>query len=568
MKFNKVSIAIALSVLSCSQLYAEHLSREQWELSASSNTGQLNNAIDGDISSRWSTGTAQNSGQYLQVDLGANINIDNIELDTSNSVNDYPRSYSIYTSVDGSDWGNAVATGSDGSAVTSIDFDPLRARYVKIEQTGADSYYWWSIHDLNINESETNIELNNANWSLSSSTNTDDVENAIDGDDNSRWTTQARQADGQDFIIDLSKVESFDRIVLNSNENPNDYPRAYDVMVSDDNRNWKLITSDIGTGSKTVIDFVDQQARYIKIEQTGTSDSYWWSIHDLSIFADSNDSPDVQVDETENESNCGGVYDLPTCMTEMSEAGGGTIILAEQTYKLTDTLILLDNVNIEGQGYDSVIEWDDSISKTIDAPLLYSSAVNNISMKNFKLRCDIDQDADSNDLRNDNVGFFLYGGGDPTSEDEADHETSNNNIYLESIEVMYCSHGIHIKGASDVTVVDLKLHDNGNTEVDYFHNIYFRRVGNLVVKQTEEGSGGYYASPRGHGFRASHISNAYLDNLNIYDNADHGVHVDNIHNMRMHNLNVHDNCSNSSGACAAIKCYGDQCDIDYDAAAE
>lgn len=265
-----------------------------------------------------------------------------------------------------------------------------------------------------------------------------------------------------------------------------------------------------------------------------------------------------------SDSNCTGTYDLPTCMAEMSAAGGGTIILAKKTYRLTEKLELLDNVNITGQNYNSVISWDTDISSSVDEPLLYSESVNNINLTNFKLRCTLDQDPDSEDLRNDHIGLFLNGDGDPTQGED----TSNNNIYLESIEVMNCSHGIHIKGATDVTAIDLKLHDNGNTEVDYFHNIYFRRVGDLVVKQSSDSAGGYYDSPRGHGFRASHIDNAYLENLNIYDNADHGIHMDNIYDMRMHDMNVHDNCANSHGACAAIKCYEKVCDIDYDAKEE
>lgn len=138
-------------------------------------------------------------------------------------------------------------------------------------------------------------------------------------------------------------------------------------------------------------------------------------------------------------------------------------------------------------------------------------------------------------------------------------------------EALNCSNGMHIKGANGLTLIDLNLLDNGNTEVDLFHNIYLRRVGDVVMKQTDASSGGFYNSPRGHGIRMSHMINVYYENLSVYGNADHGLHFsDGVYNVRLNNLDVYDNCANPSGTCAAIKCYGSaaQCDIDYDAPQE
>ena len=81
--------------------------------------------------------------------------------------------------------------------------------------------------------------------------------------------------------------------MLDSRESINDYPRAYFVFASNDNNDWgPAITSGVGSSDgNTVIDFSNQNARYIRIEQAGSSDRYWWSIHELSIFADANDLP-------------------------------------------------------------------------------------------------------------------------------------------------------------------------------------------------------------------------------------------------------------------------------------
>jgi len=126
------------------------LNRSGWQVTASSDVGAASMAIDGDPSTRWSTGVSQTNGQYFQVDMGATQTFDKLVLNTSNSPNDYPRGYAIYVSSDGTNWGNAIASGSGSSAITTITFPTQSARYIKIVQTGSDSYWWWSIHELNV----------------------------------------------------------------------------------------------------------------------------------------------------------------------------------------------------------------------------------------------------------------------------------------------------------------------------------------------------------------------------------------------------------------------------------
>lgn len=391
--------------------------------------------------------------------------------------------------------------------------------------------------------------LYRGDWVLSSSNNAGILGRSIDSSASTRWDTGTRQTSGQHVQIDLGETNTINRIELNSEGSRNDYPRGYEVYASTNGSNWgQVIASGKGSVITTII-FKPVSVRYIKIVQTGSDSRFWWSIHDLNIF--------------DSGSNCTGTYDLPNCMAAMSSNGGGTIVLANKTYKLTESLILKDNVNIVGQSYSSVITWDDSVKDSVNAPLLYAEAVNNISLVNFKLRCHIDQDSNSRDLRNDHMGLFLEGAGDP-SQGEA---TSNNDLYMASIEAMYCSNGMHIKGATGVTGIDLKLHNNGNTETDLFHNIYLRRVADIVLKQTNDTSGGYYASPRGHGIRLSHIDNAYFENVTVRDNADHGIHAsDGIYDMRFHEVDIYGNCANPSGSCAQLQCYSgggaNECDIE------
>jgi hypothetical protein len=108
------------------------------------------NAIDGNASSRWTTGISQANGQWFQVDMGSPNTFYKIVLDATGSAGDYPRGYLVNISNDGINWGSVVTNGSGSSAVTTITFSsPLVARYIRVTQTGSTSG-WWSIHEFNV----------------------------------------------------------------------------------------------------------------------------------------------------------------------------------------------------------------------------------------------------------------------------------------------------------------------------------------------------------------------------------------------------------------------------------
>jgi len=128
------------------------LNRAGWVASASSTEsgGSPSYAIDGNISTRWSTGAQQTSGQWFQVDMEATNTFYELVLDAASSSGDYPRSYQVNVSNDGSNWGSPVATGAGTSALTVITFPAQVARFIRVTQTGSVSGLWWSIHEINV----------------------------------------------------------------------------------------------------------------------------------------------------------------------------------------------------------------------------------------------------------------------------------------------------------------------------------------------------------------------------------------------------------------------------------
>ena len=107
------------------------------------------NAVDDDATTRWTTGTAQAPGQYVQVDLGHRRRVARVVLDTGTGTGDFPRGYALYLSDDGNSWGDPIATGAGTGQLTAIDVPPRRARHLRVvATTPAES--WWSIADLRV----------------------------------------------------------------------------------------------------------------------------------------------------------------------------------------------------------------------------------------------------------------------------------------------------------------------------------------------------------------------------------------------------------------------------------
>jgi len=117
---------------------------------SSSPAGVAANAVDDDATTRWTSGTGQTPGQYLQVDLGASRTVRRVVLDTGADMADYPRGYALYRSTDGLSFDpTPVATGGASGQLTTIDIAPTEARALRVVQTGS-APQWWSVADLRV----------------------------------------------------------------------------------------------------------------------------------------------------------------------------------------------------------------------------------------------------------------------------------------------------------------------------------------------------------------------------------------------------------------------------------
>ena len=126
--------------------------REAWKITASHNADKVTMAVDGNLSSRWDTGTHQFPGMWLEIELPEPVKLMSLTLDSRRSNQDYPREFLVFVSSDGKQWNDPVAKGVGDGPITNIEVDSaLAAQFIRIQQTGTSPNKYWSIHELSIN---------------------------------------------------------------------------------------------------------------------------------------------------------------------------------------------------------------------------------------------------------------------------------------------------------------------------------------------------------------------------------------------------------------------------------
>jgi glucosylceramidase len=137
-----------------------------WNVTSSISGSATGNLVDGSVNTnvtpvawnannttRWTSGTSSFAGQYVQIDFTGTVNLSTITLDNSNdgSASDFPGTYAVYTSQDGSTFSaTPVATGSGSLNQTIISFteEAVRAIRIKATSTTSNAGLWWSIGDI------------------------------------------------------------------------------------------------------------------------------------------------------------------------------------------------------------------------------------------------------------------------------------------------------------------------------------------------------------------------------------------------------------------------------------
>jgi fibronectin type 3 domain-containing protein len=176
-----------------------------------------------------------------------------------------------------------IATGVTAANYTDINLSPdTTYTYVVSAVNAAGESFTDS---ASASAAPTGIIVSRSGWIASASVNSGNASKAIDGTASTRWDTSGPQTPGQWFQINMGSTNSFYKLVLDATASPNDYPRGYQVEVSNDGVNWSSsIATGAGSSAITTITFPSQTARYIRVTQTGSAGNYW-SIHEFNVYA-------------------------------------------------------------------------------------------------------------------------------------------------------------------------------------------------------------------------------------------------------------------------------------------
>ena len=268
------------------------LARDGWSATATDESPWPNDALvhilDGDATSRYSSGTSLYDGMSIQVDMGQAQTFNKVELDPGTSTDDYARSADVYVSNDGSSWTKVASIAGAGQPTQVATFPKQTARYIKVVNTGSTGN-WWSIAEFNVYYNpDLDDPLARDGWSATASDESpwpnDALVNILDGDSVSRYSSGTSQYAGMWIQIDMGEPRTFSRVELDSGPNADDYARSADVYVSSDGADWTKVASIVGDGQPTqVASFPTQTARYLKVVNTGSAGN-WWSIAEFNVY--------------------------------------------------------------------------------------------------------------------------------------------------------------------------------------------------------------------------------------------------------------------------------------------
>lgn len=275
------------------------LSRVGWTASVGSNTsGEApSNMLDGNGSTRWSTGTAQanNGNQWFRVDMSTVHTLNQITLDAG-TTSDFPRGYQLSVSNDGTTF-STVATGVGTSALTTVTFPTQSVRYFKVLQTGTVTPNWWSVYEVNAYYASATGGLTaypRTGWIASAaySNGADVPANVLDGSSTTRWSdgipqsTTPLPSPAPYLQVNMAASQPFSQITLDSAGSTGDYLRNYRVLADNNNPPTTQIAAGTATGALTTITFASVTAQYIRVVQTSPASGVgsWWSIAEVKVW--------------------------------------------------------------------------------------------------------------------------------------------------------------------------------------------------------------------------------------------------------------------------------------------
>lgn len=236
-------------------------------------------AVDRYTTSRWSSN--YNDDEFIYVDLMDNYNVDCVKLLWEDA---YAEKYKIQVSSDAVNWTDVYIEDNSNGEEDIIDFEPINARYVKMQGVKRKTSWGYSLYDFTIygfDVSPTdNIALDKPFFVSGVEPSTSfEGHLAVDGNIETRWASDYN--DNAWCYVDLEEITPVNELVLKWE---NAYGKKYKILISDDAVDWTEIhTENNSDGGIDTIN-IDQLTRYIKMQGIERATNWGYSLWELEVY--------------------------------------------------------------------------------------------------------------------------------------------------------------------------------------------------------------------------------------------------------------------------------------------
>ncbi len=267
------------------------------------------NAIDGNLSTRWSSNFSD--GQWIQLDFGKTVTIGAVNINWEDA---YARKYTISWSNDGENWNTAVTRQVSKKSDTTDMFFNRPVRYIRVTavtratQYGVSIFEIQALGDVTVEDTTTQetttvpattqtqttsyprypqgpvVDLAQGATATASSEESSlyAASKAVDGDMNTRWSSEFRN--NEYLTIDIGEVCAVGSVVIYWEAA---YAETYSISWSQDGINWTQATT-MGVGkvynAETSDMFYNRPCRYIRIKGDKRATQYGISIYEVKLL--------------------------------------------------------------------------------------------------------------------------------------------------------------------------------------------------------------------------------------------------------------------------------------------
>lgn len=241
------------------------------------------NAVDGNLTTRWSTLFAD--PQWIYIDLGARYDLNRVRTVWETA---YATAYEVQVSDNpaANDWKSLYST---TTATGGTNDTPVAGtgRYVRIYATKRNTVYGYSLWEVEVygtpasEEQLVNLALNKTAEASSVEDATFPASLAVDGNATTRWAS-LEGIDPQSVTVDLGAAYDIRRVKLVWE---NAYAKNYTLEVSTDGNAWSgVYTTITGDGAADDIALTPVAARYVRLNGTARGTMYGYSLYEFEVY--------------------------------------------------------------------------------------------------------------------------------------------------------------------------------------------------------------------------------------------------------------------------------------------